>query len=486
MKKIIGLILLIIMAFNSLALNVVSAEEMGNVWQEAATAVSIRDRLSNLNKGSVINYANATPSEITQSVEVAEKPFIYTDYVGILPTLYIEGDNVLISKDNAVELSYRFVRPDGTTYLSDGVCSLKWQGSSSLMYPKKNYTIKFPEKFVADEKWGAESKYCMKANFMDYSHTRNLGSAKLWGQIVNSRNDATSSVTSRLKQLPNGGAVDGFPIILVINGFYQGMYTFNIPKDPWMFKMGASGNMTEAIIGADAWSEQTLFKAETAFYGDFEVEHNSYEDVSEDPAWMKESLNRLLKACIESDGTDLDTTIAQYLDWDSAIDYYIFTTLIGAIDCQGKNYLLATFDGTKWFFSAYDMDTTFGIGWDGKYYIPPDLIATGTFIENAQNHRVMDLILKYKKPELCRRYWELRSGVLSEENVINTLRSVMANVPEKLHKQDLNIWNGIPGTDTNNLMQMEDWYKRRVGLIDDQVRGIESNTLNGAYYMIWE
>ena len=55
--------------------------------------------------------------------------------------------------------------------------TLKVQGSSSVAYEKKNYTIKFytdkncTEKFKTDLGWGREYKYVIKANWIDKTHS---------------------------------------------------------------------------------------------------------------------------------------------------------------------------------------------------------------------------------------------------------------------------------------------------------------------------
>ena len=107
-----------------------------------------------------------------------------------LPVLYLTGDTAGMSKDNAVSMNYVYGERSGE-------CTLKWQGSSSLSYPKKNYTIKFDNAFEAKEGWGPQKKYCLKANYIDHSHARNIVSAKLWGEIVKSRK-ATGGLTGAI------------------------------------------------------------------------------------------------------------------------------------------------------------------------------------------------------------------------------------------------------------------------------------------------
>lgn len=123
-----------------------------------------------------------------------------------LPLLKLTGSMKGISKENKVKLAYAYGELTGN-------CTLKWQGASSLAYDKKNFTITFDEKRTIVEKWGAQKKYCLKANYIDFSHCRNIVAAKLWGQAVRTR----PKRNEKLYDLPNGGAIDGFPIMVAIN-----------------------------------------------------------------------------------------------------------------------------------------------------------------------------------------------------------------------------------------------------------------------------
>ena len=108
-----------------------------------------------------------------------------------------------------------------------GAAKIKIQGSSSTKYCKKNYTINFYEnesfakKKKVDVGWGAQSKYCLKANWVDKTHSRNVVSAKIAGMMQEKYGLLTSA--------PNNGAVDGFPVAVYINGEFDGLYTMNIP-----------------------------------------------------------------------------------------------------------------------------------------------------------------------------------------------------------------------------------------------------------------
>ena len=367
-----------------------------------------------------------------------------------LPVLALTGKIDGMTKDNAVTLSYAYGGKTGT-------CSVKWQGSSSISWEKKNYTIKFDNAFEAVEGWGAQKKYCLKANFIDHSHARNVVNAKLWGQIVRSRDSANE----RLLALPNCGAVDGFPCVITLNGKFHGLYTFNIPKDGWMFGMSDS-TLQQAILCADSQNDACGFKALATLTNDFDLEYVSDEDNAD---WVLTSLNRLISAVMNSNGSDLDTTVAQYLDWDSAIDYLAFCSLLGGTDMYRKNYLLVTYDGVKWFFSAYDMDTTYGLKWTGRGFNgSKDYPHVNEF-----NHRVMELIMSHKANEFKARYKKLRETVMSEENLYLEFSNWASKLPTPVMVEDVKKWASIPSSASSNTAQILNWYRLRVGVEDARV-----------------
>lgn len=413
-------------------------------------------------------FADEIDHTVEEVIAKTANSFDYTAYG--LPILYLTGDVTQMSKDNKVTLDYAYGEKTGT-------CSVKWQGSSSLTYPKKNYTVTFDNAFEAAPGWGAQKKYCMKANFMDFSHSRNLCCAKLWSQIVASRS-ASNALRSRLVALPNNGAVDGFPIVVVINDKYQGIYTFNIPKDAWMFGMGSGTR--EAIICADMYGGEnyaTLFQNTAACAGaDFEIEYATDEN---NTAWVVESVNRLINAVMASNGKDLDTTIAKYVDIDSAIDYLLFAPLVHGADMLKKNYILATYDGVKWFFSAYDMDSTFGITWHAGYYGDADGKSFNPAIGSANEqyptlgsmatHKLFNLLLENKRETIAARYAELRAGVMSEANVAHEFNEFAAAIPKPYFDEEPKLWPTIPATSANNAGQIAVHYMLRTKLVDADV-----------------
>ena len=377
-----------------------------------------------------------------------------------LPVLYLTGDisPIRVSKDNKVDMTYVYGNRSGT-------CKLKGQGATSYKTAqamgekgKYNYTITFDTAFEAHENWGSQKKYCLKANYIDHSHSRNIVSAKLWGLIVKSRTNANANLAS----LVNGGAVDGFPVVIMLNNEFHGLYTFNVPKDGWMMGMVEDPTKQQAILGANDHELATQFKGLLAGdESDFELEFVSNED---DAGWVTTSLNRMIQACMDSWGGDLDDVVGQYLDWDSVIDYYIWIVVIKGTDMVDKNYLLSTFDGTKWHMTAYDMDSTYGLNWDGSGLTRA--VSNVNFTECAATHRAYELVKRFKTNALKSRYNALRSNVLSETRIMQYFEAFAWAIPSPLLVEDVKRYPVIPGSSVNGIDQIGRWVRQRLEAAD--------------------
>lgn len=399
-----------------------------------------------------------------------------------LPTLYLTGDVSTMTKSDAVTLDYAIFGQTGT-------CSCKWQGSSSQRYVKKNYTIKFDTGFdawnkwavfqntlranngnsssvVTTSRWGSQAKYCFKANWIDPSHARNIVCARLWGQIVQNRISG-GGVTDNRTTAPNYGAIDGFPVQIVLNGESLGLYTLNIPKDGWLFDMG-EGAAEYVVAGENNASAACRWKATAAVDGsDYSVEY-APDGVTE--ATVAASLNTAITAAINA-GADWETTLAPYLDVDSVFDYFIFTCCINNHDALARNILYGTYDGVKWFMSAYDLDTTFGVDPYATTWF--DVVNDrNQFAQAAAMHQLAYLMVTYSPAKLKARYQELRSGILSEANVWKEFSNFIVDIPTRDYDIDRNIWPSAPGTATANMAQYLEYYRMHCDYLDNEIAAL--------------
>lgn len=392
-----------------------------------------------------------------------------------LPRLDLYGDpSKMTASKNEVPFRYKYTDKDDEE-IRYGYAMVKWQGNSSLSYPKKNYTIKFynDAKFKSKDKHDAgfgyiSSKYVAKANWIDHSHARNIVSARLWSRIVKSR----SKVPAGLVASPNYGAVDGYFIEIYINDEYNGLYTLNIPKDDVTYGLDEDNPLHCAVSGMYNNDGNTSKKTGA----DFRL--NDLTSVSGLTGWENEvpevwntdtktGLFNLIKFVNESTDAEFRANLDKYLDVESVIDYYLFAYFILASDSLGKNIILVTYDAVKWYMSAYDLDSTFGIHYTGSSFYDPETKCPEQYQET--NSLLFQRIEKCFARELKERYDELRSSILSVENVHREFTRFMGGISQNRYASDYAKWPTTPSGSVNHLSQIKSFISDRSVYVDGEI-----------------
>lgn len=386
-----------------------------------------------------------------------------------IPILSFCGDISGMSKENKVLVSVAY--DDGIKKIDCGA-TLKWQGASSLVYPKKNYTMQLLEsgsdkkkKVELNSDWGKQSKYCLKANYIDYSQARNVVSGQIYRDIVHTRD-----FNEEIESLKNGGVVDGFPVVIFINSKYQGLYTLNIPKDKWMFGMDDDNEdddiiTKQALLMGDTWTDSTKLKEEISddyISSGFELEYCSTEDTIGDD-WVVESFNNMIDFINTSNGKDFIEGIENYISLERTIDSMIYTLFIMATDNTSKNILWVTYDGFHWFSSMYDMDSTWGLSWDGSI----GTSAETTWLGYLTGNNLWKKIFENFSEKVIERYFQLRETILLEENLINKFTQFDNKIPGIIREAEKEKWYEVPSIETNNLEQIIDFIYKRCETLDE-------------------
>ena len=339
-----------------------------------------------------------------------------------------------------------------------------------MVFEKKNYTIKFYENESLNGKfrfsinnWDTSYKYVLKANYVDYGGARNLVSASLWTKVVNSRNNIDENI-QKLKFL---GSVSGFPTALFINDVYQGIYTFNIPKDEDTYKIADEENEAMFVInsGNSLAANFHGLITESDKKNIFDLEY-SYQDNQE---WPYESMNNLIDFVISSNDDLFKKDIGTYLDIEAAIDYLIFNYVMGLTSNSAKNMIFITYNGIRWIPSMYDMDTACGLIFDGSSYLPFDFnlpdFKDGKIVSNTGN-LLWDRIIDVYKEEVVNRYLFLRNDILSNGNIINAFKDFLQAIPNECYEYEFILYPETPHQGINQLEQISNFITNRCNKLD--------------------
>lgn len=381
-----------------------------------------------------------------------------------MPIVDIVGDVASATKENKVPVSFNYY---GEEEILDKSGTIKWQGNTSISYPKKNYTLKLDKKLELNSDWGKQKKYCLKANYSDFSQARNVVSGQIYSQIAKTRD-----LEDNISKLNNSGVVDGYPILVYQNGVYQGLYTLNIAKDKWMFGMKDSDEKTQAILQANDWTSACLLGSEITYdlkeginleyYSNEESEDNSYE-------WVVDSFNAMVRFVNDNNGEDFKNGIRNHVNVERAIDSLIYTCIIGGNDNTAKNILWVTFDGVTWLPSMYDMDSTWGLTWyNGGVSSDQFTWYNATTLGNA----LWNKLYSNFKSEIEDRYKELRQNVLSDENIEKMFTDFFDKIPDIVYKAEIDKWNNVNAIlneDDYGKEQILYWAKEHLDFLDESV-----------------
>lgn len=359
-----------------------------------------------------------------------------------IPKLYFEGDtSQMLEKSDVRNISFEYL--DGDTEVS-GYAEIKIQGTSSIYYDKKNYTVKFyqdPEhedKLKIDVGWGEQNKYCLKANWIDRTHARNIVTAKIVSQVQEKYGVMTEA--------PCNGAIDGFPVEIYSNGDFLGLYTFNIPKDEWQFGMD-SDNPNNIVICGEGWDDANLFNEEP----DFET---WAVEVGEESEETLEKMKVLFDFVMNSTDEEFRSNFEEHLDLDAALNYYVLCDFACLRDNLGKNMLLATYDGQVWYMSLYDLDTSWGSDYNGK-----ELFDYADNLVDMSYSNLLGRIEECFPEELAERYFELREEILTKEHVMDEFNAFRDKIPTVTFMKETIKWgvgvlrtpSDIPGFDYDQI-----------------------------------
>lgn len=369
--------------------------------------------------------------------------------------------------------------------------TLNVQGGSSTGYPKKNFTLK-PYKDSTYEKkqkltfkgWPEMNKFVLKAHWIDHSHVRNVGSAKLWGKIVQSRSDY-DSLPEELRNAPNNGATDGFTVKVFANGVYQGLYEWIVPKDKLF---GQDKDIATHSILNSEWNNQPT----CAFATTTPTINGNWSEELQDTmtADTKTSMENWIKFVAGSTDEEFVANAENYFDVLSVIDADIFDRVFCTVDNLCRNQIVFKYD-SKWFVGKWDLDAVLGLPPlpGGSFFAYNTEYQTG--YEAYKNFGITNLL--YQRTEnlfldrFKARYAELRSGVLSIENILDVyerLTDVITTYDGLLAEDCARTtgggkFTGVPYVNENNIQQLRNFVAQRIPYMDEVIENMTGESGGG-------
>ena len=388
-----------------------------------------------------------------------------------IPLVYINGTLPTSKNDGSVPITLTYI---SKTARFNCYGTLKVQGNSSTQWPKKNFTLNLYSDSERTTKykynfrgWGRQSKYVLKANWIDITHARNVVSARLWGDMVEARNDFLQ-YPSDFREAPNYGAIDGFTVRMFANGIYHGRYTWNIPKDKWAFNMSVADD--SAILCSGDVHANAFFDKPATIDGGDNWEDKLHDDIG--LPGMVTRFNNFISFVMNSSDSDFKNDLSQYAHVTSLIDYYIMLYILNAGDNIGKNQIYVTYSGSPFIASAYDMDSIYDLSWQGNINSPSNVNGEFPNSEWGQNNLLYKRLREVFESDIKARYSQLRNDVLSYANIISRYEEFMRPQSPEMIAEDYasttanGAYTSIPSKTTNNLQQIRGYIVNRMAYVD--------------------
>ena len=150
-------------------------------------------------------------------------------------------------------------------------------------------------------------------------------------------------------------------------------------------------------------------------------------------------------------------------DLKNAIDFFLLAEFIQSTDMYNKNLMLTSWDGVKFYFLPYDMDTTFGLEWEGLSY-------TG-HTTSIRSQSFWQKFYTAYTDEIKARYKVLRdSGVFTLENVYKHADKINKTFGVENFKMEFEAWTQVPSNSTiyTSFPQIYNWVESRIAWMDSR------------------
>ena len=321
-------------------------------------------------------------------------------------------------KKTGVEVEFVDRANPKRSWTATGV-ELDVQGTSSAVYPIKNYKIKLKSGITYTDGGATASGFpihtgeiptktiCYKADYASSENANNVMLAKLYNDICPYKTEPQRVEGSKVRQ-----GIDGFSTTLFWENTTTGDITFlgkgncNTDKgNPNIF------GFTSDYPNAQSWefknntSNRVLFKSDdftsmgvdeqghpiVDWQNDFEAR---YPEDSLDISAFSQVVSWVVSTdrdAVEGDSAKaarlqkFEDEFEDHFVKSAMLFYYVFTETFLMVDSRAKNMFMTTYDGTHWFSLPYDFDTAIGINNEGSLVFDYHLEDTDTVQVETQS-----------------------------------------------------------------------------------------------------
>lgn len=388
---------------------------------------------------------------IAQVKDMAKQKELYNKNYNnkTLPVIKMYGDTTNMTLETPVQMRIKYTSPNDELYGQSfdlPYCSVNWQGTSSLQYVLKNFTVRLKDENMSDYEYTPypngvpETVYCFKCDYMESTHSRNTGLAKFVNEcLYDSKNPA------QLKNPNVRNSINGFPCLLYINDELQGVYNFNLDRYSTksygyedtgkclVYEVSANSDTTAGAFYK--WTQETGKDKLDYYKSDFECLFPPTRAAGND---NMEELIRLVEWVNDASDEDFRDNIGNYFNKEYLLRYYLYVLVVGAVDSLGKNMKLATWDGLIWYPQVYDADTTIGLDNTGFLKFDMDIEMGDPHVFNTTGSKLWQKVRLLFEKELQEQYAIMRQKYFTVDNFMKyILEEQIEQIPARYYNIDM-------------------------------------------------
>ena len=436
--------------------------------------------------GRVLSDDEIVQNYIAQERDLAKQEKLYNfNYENTtLPVIRMYGDMTNMTLETPVNMRIKYTSPSEDLYGQSfdlPYCQVNWQGTSSLQYVLKNFTARLRDENMAVYEYSPypngikEDTFCFKCDYMESTHSRNVGIAKFVNACLYDRKNPM-----QLKDPNIRNSVNGFPVLMYINDELQGVYNFNLdrystksfgytdPEKCLVYEVSANSDTTAGAFYK--WTEASGKDKLSYYKSDFECLYPPTRAAGNDN--MSE-LIRLIEWVNDSSDEDFKDNFEQYFDKEYVLRYYLYVLVFGAVDSLGKNMKLASWDGLKWYPQVYDADTTIGLDNTGFLKFDMDIEMGDEGVFNTTGSQLWQRIVLLFQQELKQEYALMRQDRFTVDNIMKYLYGEqISQIPATYYNKDmqtkyLNFGSSyLYALHGNGEQHIRKWIRERITYVD--------------------
>ena len=383
------------------------------------------------------------------------------------------------TKQDNIEAEIEYNDKDGNYFRKPVI--LNAQGSSSINYYVKNMAIDLND--GSEIKFGdfpTQDSFHLKKYYIDAFRGQCIVGYWLMEQVYKSRpigqqypyeylnnNESITTGNGKVKTDFFNGAKchpDGFPIVVTWVDYKgeetnMGIYAWNLKKSKEVYnadKKNVKNIILDGVLGVGS-----LF--DNVWWGGFEIRNpkslvdingdkyngdnpKELSDTDKNSKQVKDYIVRLSGAKAALQVSKTKETFEQYFLVEPFIDYFLVSQVLFHHDGFSKNWIWCTWDGLHWCPTLYDVDSIFGMYWNGCFIIPDS--AQKDVLEGTIGSNESPTVLGMEKiytTEIQERYAELRGkAIFSVDNIHGLLTKWLKQIGYDNIEKEVSIYPQTP------------------------------------------